>query len=96
MMYSIVETAKANHVNVLCYIQYLLEEIPKHLNQSDKSFLKDMVPWSDAFHRYEAQKNQTDKMLWQRLFPEPERPKTPRKRDSVIHENDDSSVSHPA
>jgi transposase len=98
LMYSVVETAKANHVNVRCYLQYLLEEIPKYLNQSDKSFLKDMVPWSDAFHRYEEQKSQTDENLYQRLFPEPERPKTPRKRDSVVPENDILSVSrqHPA
>lgn len=95
LMYSVVETAKANHVNVRYYLQYLLEEIPKHLNQSDKSFLKDMVPWSNAFHNYEEQKNQTDEKLYQRLFPEPERPKTPRKRDSVVHEND-GSVSRPA
>ena len=85
LMYSAVETAKANHVNVCCYLQYLLEEIPKHLDQSDKSFLKDMVPWSDAYHSYESQRKQADKQLWMRLFPEPERPRTPRKRDSVVH-----------
>lgn len=96
LMYSVVETAKANHVNVRCYLQYLFEEIPKHLNQSDKSFLKDMVPWSDAFHRYESGKKQTDENLFQRLFPEPERPRTPRKRDSVIHINDELSVDRPA
>lgn len=96
LMYSVVETAKANHVNVRCYLQYLLEEIPKHLNQPDKSYLKDMVPWSDAFHKYEVQKNQTDENLYQRLFPEPERPRTPRKRDSVIHESNELSVSRPA
>lgn len=102
LMYSVVETAKANHVNVLSYLQYLLEEIPKHLDQSDKRFLKDMVPWSDAYHSYESQKKQTDEQLWQRLFPEPERPRTPRKRDSVVHtpsevyNNDELSVGIPA
>ena len=85
LMYSVVETAKANHVNVRCYLQYLLEEIPKYLDQSDKGFLKDMVPWSDAYHSYESQKKQADEQLWQSLFPEPERPRTPRKRDSVVH-----------
>jgi hypothetical protein len=76
MMYSVVETAKANHVHVRYYLQYLFEEITKYLDQSDKSFLKDMVPWSDSFHRYELQKDQTDEQLWHRLFPEPERPRT--------------------
>ena len=102
LMYSVVETAKANHVNVRYYLQYLLEEIPKHLDQSDKSFLKDMVPWSDAFRSYESQKEQADEQLWQRLFPELERPRTPRKRDSVVHKplevrkNDELSVDRPA
>lgn len=102
LMYSVVETAKANHVNVRCYLQYLLEEIPKYLDQSDKSFLKDMVPWSDAYQSYESQKKQTDEQLWQSLFPEPERPRTPRKRDSVVHmpsdvqKNDESSADRSA
>jgi transposase len=102
LMYSVVETAKANHVNVRCYLQYLLEEIPKHLDQSDKSFLKDMVPWSDTYHSYESQKEQADEQLLQRLFPEPERPRTPRKRDLVVHtpsevqKNDELSVDRSA
>lgn len=96
LMYSVVETAKANNVNVRCYLQYLLDEIPKHLNQSDKSFLKDMVPWSDAFHKYETEKKQTDENLFQNLFPEPERPRTPKIRDSAIHKNDELSVDCPA
>lgn len=44
-----------------------------------------MVPWSDAYHSYELQKKQVDEQLWHNLFPEPERPRTPRKRDSVVH-----------
>ena len=84
-MYSVVETAKTNRVNVRCYLQYLLETVPKYLDQSDKSFLKDMVPWSDAYRSYESQKRQVDEQLWQRLFPEPERPRTPRKKESVVH-----------
>ena len=64
LMYPVVETAKANHVNVRCYLQYLLEEMPKHLDQSDKRFLMDMVPWSDAYHSYELQKRVTDENLW--------------------------------
>lgn len=102
LMYSVVETAKANHVNVCCYLRYLLEEIPKHLDQSDKSFLKDMVPWSDAYQSYESQKEQADEQFLQRLFPEPARPRTPRKRDTVfhtpleVHKNDELSVSRPA
>ena len=84
-MYSVVDTAKANQVNVRSYLQYLLEEIPKYLDQSDRSFLKNMIPWSDTYHSYELQKKHVYEHLWQRLFPEPERPRTPKKRDLVVH-----------
>jgi len=96
LMYSIVETAKANHVNVRNYLRYLLEEVPKYLAQPDKSFLRDMVPWSEAFQRYEFRKKQTDEQLLQKLFPEPERPRTPRKRDSLIRSplGAEKNISH--
>ena len=45
--YSIAETAKANKLKPYEYFKYLLEEIPKHLDDSDKSFLDDLLPWSE-------------------------------------------------
>lgn len=47
IIYSIVETAKANHLKPYDYVQYLLEEIPKHMDDKDCSFLKDLLPWSE-------------------------------------------------
>ncbi len=57
IIYSIVETAKANNLKPLTakannlkpfdYVQYLLEEIPKHMNDKDCSFLEDLLPWSE-------------------------------------------------
>lgn len=47
-VYSIVETAKANHLKVYEYLEYLLTEIPKHMDDSDPSFLDNLLPWSDA------------------------------------------------
>lgn len=47
VIYSIVETAKANNLKPFNYVQYLLEEIPKHVDDRDCSFLEDLLPWSE-------------------------------------------------
>lgn len=47
MIYSIAETAKANKLKPYNYFEYLLEEIPKHMDDHDTSFCEDLLPWSD-------------------------------------------------
>ena len=47
IIYSIVETAKANNLKPFNYVQYLLEELPQHMDDRDCSFLKDLLPWSE-------------------------------------------------
>lgn len=47
IIYSIVETAKANNLKPFDYVQYLLEEIPKHMDDRDCSFLENLLPWSE-------------------------------------------------
>lgn len=47
MIYSIAETAKANNLKPYDYFEHLLEEIPKHMEDTDRSFLEDLLPWSD-------------------------------------------------
>lgn len=46
IIYSIAETAKANNLKPYDYFVYLLEEIPKHMDDEDRSFLEDLLPWS--------------------------------------------------
>ena len=46
MIYSLVETAKANHLNVYEYFELLLPEIPKHMNDTSLTFLDELLPWS--------------------------------------------------
>lgn len=46
IIYSIVETAKANGLKVYDYVEHLLAEIPKHEDGTDRSFLDDLLPWS--------------------------------------------------
>lgn len=53
IMYTIVETAKANKANVYYYLKYILEQMPGHMEDTDTSFLKAMVPWSEEYREYE-------------------------------------------
>lgn len=46
MIYSIAETAKANNLKPYEYFEYLLEEIPEHMEDIDRSFLERLLPWS--------------------------------------------------
>ena len=49
IIYSIVETAKANNLKPFDYVQHLLEEMPKHMDDRDCSFLENLLPWSEKF-----------------------------------------------
>lgn len=48
IIYSIAETAKANNIKPYDYFEYLLTEIPKHLDDTDLSFCEDLLPWSPS------------------------------------------------
>ena len=48
VLYSIAETAKASHLKPYEYFKYLLEEIPKHGEFEDDTYLEDLLPWSDS------------------------------------------------
>ena len=47
IIYSIAETAKANNLKPHEYFEYLLTEIPKHMDDRDNHFCEDLLPWSD-------------------------------------------------
>ena len=46
VLYSLVETAKANQLNTYKYFELLLTEIPKHMEDKNLRFLDDLMPWS--------------------------------------------------
>lgn len=46
IIYSIAETAKANNLKPYNYFEYLLSEISQHMEDTDRSFLEDLLPWS--------------------------------------------------
>jgi len=47
IIYSIAETAKTNNLKPYQYFRYLLEEIPKHMEDKNLSFLDHLLPWSE-------------------------------------------------
>ena len=48
VVYSLVETAKANRLKPYEFLKHQLTEIPKHMDDSDTAFLEDLLPWSDT------------------------------------------------
>lgn len=52
ILYTLVETAKANGVDPYYYLKYLLDSMPAHMDEHNRSFLADMMPWSEAFKEY--------------------------------------------
>lgn len=46
--YSLAESAKANNLKPYNYFMHLLEEIPKHMDDTNLDFLEDLLPWSPA------------------------------------------------
>ena len=48
IIYSIVETAKANDLNIYKYLKYLLTEIPHHMDETGTDFIEGLLPWSKS------------------------------------------------
>ena len=47
VIYSLVETTKANNLKIYEYLKHLLTEIPKHIDDTSMDFLEDLLPWSE-------------------------------------------------
>lgn len=46
IIYSIVETAKANRLNPFRYLEYLLDTLKDYQDNTDRSFIDDLLLWS--------------------------------------------------
>ena len=46
MWYSIIESAKANNLNINKYIKYLLQELPQIEGEQPKEVIEKYLPWS--------------------------------------------------
>ena len=51
MLYSPVETARANEVNTYQYLELLLTEIPKHMDDNNLKFLDELLPRAPRVQR---------------------------------------------
>ena len=51
ILYSLVETAKANIINTFEYFNLLLTEIPQHMEDKDLSFIDNLLPWSSRVQK---------------------------------------------
>ena len=49
IIYSIVETAKANDLKIYDYLNYLLEELPKYTQTFNMELPSKLFSWSDEF-----------------------------------------------
>lgn len=85
ILYTLVETAKANNSDPYYYLKYLLDSMPAHMDEHDRSFLADMMPWSDAFKAYVA-KEKAELIQKYRLNASDEPPIRSRYRSSPVNE----------
>lgn len=58
--YSIAETAKANQLKPYEYFRYLLEELPKHGELEELSYVEELLPWSETLPKCCYQKKETE------------------------------------
>ena len=80
IIFTLVETAKANQVHPYYYLMYLLQKMPSHMEETCLDFLDDMMPWSETYRTYE--KTSREEAFRYCSDQEPiVLPKTPRKKD---------------
>lgn len=60
IIYSITETAKANQLKPYEYFEYLLAEIPKHMDDKNSNFLEELLPWSETLPENIRKPQKTD------------------------------------
>lgn len=78
---TLIETAKANQADAYYYLKYLLEKMPYHIRKESTGYLSDMMPWSEAYRKYETDQKQM--LAGIQAPPGNHKPKTPRKRDRL-------------
>ena len=80
ILFTLAETAKANHAHPYYYFKYLLETLPEQKVTKDHSFLNDCMPWSETYRQYEKKEKEKALQFFTDTVP-PERPKAPRKNE---------------
>ncbi len=66
----------------LSYLKYLMDQMPKHLYDNGNEYMADLMPWSDAYRKYES--IEYGNMVRAKAPPGNERPLTPVKENSCL------------
>jgi len=84
VLFTLIETAKANQADPYYYVKYLLEQMPQHLYDQGKEseYMPEMMPWSQRYRCYEVEEK--EHLVKTQAPPGNEKPRTPRKRDRAI------------
>ena len=82
VIFTLIETAKANQADPYYYLKYLLEQMPLHLYDQGTEYMPDLMPWSERYRRYETVEK--GNLVKAQAPPGNEKPRTPRKRDKAI------------
>ena len=62
IIYSITETAKANHLNPFRYLTHVLTVLKDHQDDTDYRFIEDLLPWSDQLPEICQSKSKTTQL----------------------------------
>lgn len=81
VIFTLIETAKANQADPYYYLKYLLEQMPQHLYDEGVEYMPDLMPWSHRYRCYEAEEK--EKLVKAQAPPGNKKPRTPRKRDKA-------------
>ena len=82
VIFTLIETAKANQADPYYYLKYLLEQMPQHLYDREAEYMPDLMPWSQRYRCYEMKEKED--LVKAQAPPGNEKPRTPRKRDKVV------------
>lgn len=80
VLFTLIETAKANQAHPYYYLKYLLETLPKQKITKENTFLDDCMPWSEVYKAYEVSEKKAAMQFFADQCP-PVIPRTPRKKD---------------
>ena len=80
ILFTLIETAKANGAHPYYYMKYLLKTLSRQKTSKGNAFLDDCMPWSEKYRTYEK-KEKEEAMRFFTDQESPERPRTPRKQD---------------
>lgn len=82
MIFTLIETSRANQADPYYYLKYLLEQMPQHLYDEGEEYMPDLMPWPERYRLYEVDEKRN--LVKAQAPPGNTKPRTPRKRDKDV------------